>query len=106
MRAVDRRGYSVQKLSAEIDTALLVPSDCCRRLRRGRQIDSTSLGLDCTPEVHIWPAASRMQTYIVFTWIDSAIVTVLAVVESPRSSSCAVARFIPAAAYWQSVGAG
>jgi hypothetical protein len=38
--------------------------------------------------------------------IDSAIVTVLAVVESHRSSSCAIARFIPAAAYWQSVGAG
>jgi hypothetical protein len=33
-------------------------------------------------------------------------VTVLAVVESHRSSSCAIARFIPAAAYWQSVGAG
>jgi len=33
-------------------------------------------------------------------------VTVLAVVESHRSSSCAVARVVPAAAYWQSVGAG
>src|SRR2546430_16840774 len=35
MHAVDRRGHSVQKLSAETDTALLVPSYCCRRLRRG-----------------------------------------------------------------------
>ena len=35
MRAVDRRGYSVQKLSAETDTALVVPSYCCRRLRSG-----------------------------------------------------------------------
>ena len=32
----DRRGYGVEQLSAEMDTTVLVPSNCCGQLRRGR----------------------------------------------------------------------
>src|SRR5437870_6275371 len=79
-----------------------------RSSRYGATISRNAAGvvftLRCTQ--HLAGGVENADVHGLHVEIDSAIVTVLAVVESHRSSSCAVARFVPAAAYWQSVGAG